>query len=68
MRFYGYGNDKASHGYELDKAGFVFKVLPDAFVVHAHHPQGSWVKATFLEPKERMNQILVKFLADVDRR
>jgi len=68
VRFYGYGNDKASHCYELDKAGYKFMVIPDAFLIHTPHPQGNWVLQTFIDPKERMSRTLTSFLADVDRR
>mmetsp|Transcript_23308 Transcript_23308/g.53626 ORF Transcript_23308/g.53626 Transcript_23308/m.53626 type:complete len:469 (-) Transcript_23308:112-1518(-) len=68
VRFFGYGNDKASHNYELNAAGFVFHVLPKHFVVHVRHRQGSWVHQTFLDPKERLSRTLTTFLKDVDRR
>lgn len=68
VRFYGYGNDKASHGYELNAAGFKFMVTPEAFVVHVAHAQGSWVQASFVDPKDRLSKTLTTFLADVDRR
>eukprot|EP00281_Chroomonas_sp_CCMP1168_P020740 CAMPEP_0206225024 /NCGR_PEP_ID=MMETSP0047_2-20121206/7334_1 /ASSEMBLY_ACC=CAM_ASM_000192 /TAXON_ID=195065 /ORGANISM="Chroomonas mesostigmatica_cf, Strain CCMP1168" /LENGTH=525 /DNA_ID=CAMNT_0053648011 /DNA_START=438 /DNA_END=2013 /DNA_ORIENTATION=- len=67
-RFYGYGNDKASHCYELNAAGWSFEILPEAFVVHVTHPQGSWVQQTFMDPKERVARTLTTFLVDVDRR
>mmetsp|Transcript_50615 Transcript_50615/g.105733 ORF Transcript_50615/g.105733 Transcript_50615/m.105733 type:complete len:543 (-) Transcript_50615:13-1641(-) len=68
VRFFGYGNDKASHCYELNAAGFKFMVAPEAFVVHVQHAQGSWVQASFVDPKDRLNKALTTFLADVDRR
>lgn len=34
--FIGYGQNKVSYGYELAGAGYVFKVLPDVFLTHAH--------------------------------
>jgi hypothetical protein len=68
VRFFGYGNDKASHNYELNAAGFTFNVLPKHFVVHVRHKQGAWVHQTFLDPKERLSRTLTTFLRDVDRR
>ena len=44
VRFFGYGNDKASHNYELNAAGFQFNVFPKHYVVHVRHAQGSWVQ------------------------
>ena len=68
VRFFGYGNDKASHGYELNAAGYTFMVAPEAFVVHVPHPQGAWVQASFVDPKDRLSKTLTTFLSDVDRR
>eukprot|EP00960_Hanusia_phi_P029956 748309-Hanusia_phi.AAC.7 len=39
VRFFGYGNDKASHNYELNAAGYEFWVFPKHFVVHIRHSQ-----------------------------
>ena len=68
VRFFGYGNDKASHNYELNAAGFEFFVLPRQFVVHVSHPQGSWVQQSFIDPKDRLSRTLTTFLQDCDRR
>ena len=68
VRFFGYGNDKASHNYELNAAGFEFWVFPKHFMVHVRHPQGSWVQQTFMDPKDRVSRTLTTFLRDCDRR
>lgn len=68
VRFFGYGNDKASHNYEVNAAGFEFNVFPKHFVVHVRHPQGSWVQQTFIDPKDRLSRTLTTFLQDCDRR
>lgn len=68
VRFFGYGNDKASHNYEINAAGFQFNVFPKHFVVHVRHPQGSWVQQTFIDPKDRLSRTLTTFLQDCDRR
>lgn len=40
--FIGYGNDKASHAYELQAAGFRFVVAPDSFIIHRDHGEPAW--------------------------
>ena len=42
QRFVGYGNDKASHAYEMAAAGFQFFVAPRSFIVHQDHGEPSW--------------------------
>eukprot|EP00287_Rhodomonas_sp_CCMP768_P011435 CAMPEP_0196728360 /NCGR_PEP_ID=MMETSP1091-20130531/9057_1 /TAXON_ID=302021 /ORGANISM="Rhodomonas sp., Strain CCMP768" /LENGTH=217 /DNA_ID=CAMNT_0042071097 /DNA_START=24 /DNA_END=677 /DNA_ORIENTATION=- len=66
VRFFGYGNDKASQCYEMNAAGYQYWVLPEHFVVHVAHKQGSWVQATFLDPKDRLSKTLGTFLKEVD--
>jgi len=68
VRFFGYGNDKASHNYELNAAGYEFWVFPKHFVVHIRHSQGIWIHQTFLDPRERLSRTLTTFLHDCDRR
>jgi len=68
VRFFGYGNDKASHNYELNAAGYEFWGFPKHFVVHIRHSQGSWIHQTFLDPRERLSRTLTTFLHDCDRR
>jgi len=43
-RFIGYGNDKASHTYELQAAGFRFVVAPQPFLIHQDHGVPAWRK------------------------
>jgi glycosyltransferase involved in cell wall biosynthesis len=43
-RFIGYGNDKASHTYELQAAGFRFVVAPQPFIIHQDHGVPTWRK------------------------
>eukprot|EP01132_Coremiostelium_polycephalum_P008037 gene8037-9885_t len=45
-RFAGYGWDKVSHTYQLNSLGYKFIVLPDAYMIHLSHPEGSWNKRT----------------------
>lgn len=40
--FIGYGNDKASHAYELQAARFRFLVAPDSFIIHRDHGEPAW--------------------------
>jgi Glycosyl-transferase for dystroglycan len=41
-RFKGYGFDKASHAYQLARAGTRFFVLPGQFIVHRDHGVPKW--------------------------
>lgn len=41
-RLKGYGFDKNTHAFVLAAAGFNYKVLSDAFVIHMNHPEAAW--------------------------
>eukprot|EP01088_Endostelium_zonatum_P019184 TRINITY_DN6495_c0_g1_i1.p1 TRINITY_DN6495_c0_g1~~TRINITY_DN6495_c0_g1_i1.p1 ORF type:complete len:772 (-),score=109.98 TRINITY_DN6495_c0_g1_i1:74-2389(-) len=41
-RFAVYGYDKVSYSTELDRAGYIFKVVPDVFIIHTEHGVPVW--------------------------
>jgi hypothetical protein len=53
-RYVGYGNDKVQHAISMGKAGFKFKVVPEAFVIHVDHQPGEWQKEKGLSVRVRV--------------
>ena len=69
-RFMGYGFNKVSHIYELNKQGYRFTVLPQGFIVHLPHPHSTDYKSTWsvVEFRECILQHEIEFKKDLEKK
>ena len=69
-RFVGYGWNKVSHIYELDKQGYRFTVLPQGFIVHLPHPYSTDYKSVWsvIEFRHCIEQSKKEFKKDLQEK